>query len=158
MWQSLSSTSIYINIPNCNNYLFQWYVKVSWFGSHLTIAHVLFKTENEKDYSSYFDFHTEAAGTYWHAIHGVFPCALAEKKKSAITSWLPGNALSFFLNVRLARQNENQQILTNKCKRTITTIGVARIFERGVTPRQSEGSRLFGHFQAQTAWHFRHLF
>ena len=28
----------------------------------------------------------------------------------------------------------------------------------GVTLCQSEGTRLFGHFQAETSWHFRHLF
>ena len=39
-----------------------------------------------------------------------------------------------------------------------TFIGVARIFQRGVTLCQSEGTRLFGHFQAETSWHFRHLF
>ena len=36
-------------------------------------------------------------------------------------------------------------------------IGVARIFQRGVTLCQSEGTRLFGDFQAKTSWHFRHL-
>ena len=37
-------------------------------------------------------------------------------------------------------------------------IGVARIFQMGVTLYQSESTRLFGYFQAKTSWHFRHLF
>ena len=41
---------------------------------------------------------------------------------------------------------------------SLPNIGIARIFQRGVTLCQSEGTRLFGHFQAETSWHFRHLF
>ena len=40
---------------------------MSWYGRHLTIAHVLFENiepKDENDYSSYFDFHTVSACVY----------------------------------------------------------------------------------------------